>query len=185
MLLALPTLETERLVLRPFHLSDGPRVKELAGAREVYETTLLIPHPYPERAAEKWIAGHASQFLEDGGLTLAVTLKGEASLIGAIGLGANSMHRRAELGYWIGVSYWGNGYCTEAARAVIAYGFSSLGYHKIRAHHLACNPASGRVMAKAGMRKEAELEDEVCKDGIFHTIHVYSAISGQTLGRDE
>ena len=172
-----PILETERLVLRPFQISDAARVKALAGAYEIYKATLNIPHPYENGMAEKWIASHASQFYEGNGVNLAVTLKADGVLIGAIGLGATLSHQRAELGYWIGVPYWGNGYCTEAAIAIIRYGFNVVNYHKITSMHMQCNPASGRVMEKAGMYKEGILIDQVVKDGRYHTMIVYGIIN--------
>lgn len=172
-----PSLETDRLLLRPFAISDASRVQTLAGAARVYETTLNIPHPYQDGMAEEWIASHASQFYDGGGVTLAVTLKSDGSLIGAIGLMAVPSHQRAELGYWIGVPYWNNGYCTEAAIVIIRYGFDVLKFHKITANHLECNVASGRVMKKAGMAKEGVLVDEVRKDGSFHTLIVYGLIT--------
>jgi RimJ/RimL family protein N-acetyltransferase len=172
-----PILETERLVLQPFQISDAARVKTLAGAYEIYTTTLNIPHPYENGMAEKWIASHASQFYEGDGVSLAVTLKADGVLIGAIGLGATLRHQRAELGYWIGVPYWGNGYCTEAAIAIIRYGFNVVNYHKITSMHMQCNPASGRVMEKAGMCKEGILIDQVVKDGRYHTMIVYGIIN--------
>lgn len=171
-----PTITTDRLILRPFQLSDAPRVMEQAGDRAIYEMTLNIPHPYEEGMAEQWIATHASNFYEGKGVTLAITLKEDATLIGAIGLVASPAHNRAELGYWIGVPYWGNGYCTEAAVALIEYGFETLGYHKVHAHYLAKNPASGRVMEKAGMTFEGELVDHVNKDGEYHTVRLYGIV---------
>ena len=172
-----PVLETERLVLRPFQIDDAARVKALAGASAIYETTLNIPHPYEDGMAEKWIASHASQFCEGNGVNLAVTLKADGVLIGAIGLDATVRHQRAELGYWIGVPYWGSGYCTEAAIAMIRYGFTVMNYHKITSMHMECNPASGRVMEKAGMRQEGISIDQVIKDGRYHTMIVYGIIN--------
>jgi RimJ/RimL family protein N-acetyltransferase len=174
-----PILETERLVLRPFQISDAARVKALAGASEIYKTTLNIPHPYEDGMAEKWIASHASQFYQGNGVNLAVTLKTDGILIGAIGLDATLRHQRAELGYWIGVPYWGNGYCTEAAVAVITYGFTVMNHHKITSMHMQCNPASGRIMQKAGMRQEGALIDEVMKDGRYQTMIVYGIIDSE------
>lgn len=66
-----PVLRTARLELRPFVLEDAPRVTELAGAREIADTTLTIPHPYPEGAAEGWIAAHQQAWEAGSGLTLA------------------------------------------------------------------------------------------------------------------
>ena len=173
MLKHLPILETERLILRPFSISDSERVRELAGNKDVYATTLNVPHPYETGMAGKWISSHLSQFYSGSGVNLAIVLKEAETLVGAIGLGAKPRHRRAELGYWIGVPYWGNGYCTEAAREVVQYGFEVLGYHKITSTHMKSNPASGRVMEKCGMIREGELVDQVYKDGNFHTLLVY------------
>jgi len=172
-----PVLETERLVLRPFQMSDAARIKALAAASEIYRMTLNIPHPYEDGMAEKWIATHASQFYEGSGVNLAVTLKADGILIGAIGLDATLRHQRTELGYWIGVPYWGKGYCTEAAVAVVRYGFTVMNYHKITSMHMECNPASGRVMEKAGMRQEGISIDQVIKDGRYHTMIVYGIIN--------
>jgi len=177
MTLHLPTIETDRLLLRPFQISDSSQVMALAGDRLVYETTFNIPHPYEAGVAEKWIASLASQFHEEKGVTFAITIKRDLVLIGAIGLGATSRHRRAELGYWIGVPYWNQGYCSEAASAVINFGFSELGYHKITSRHMINNPASGRVMEKAGMMLEGVLVDELFKDGQFHTLKVYGILN--------
>ncbi|SKA93012.1 Protein N-acetyltransferase, RimJ/RimL family [Prosthecobacter debontii] len=173
---SLPTLETGRLILRPFDLSDAERVRTLAGDPKIAATTQNVPHPYQEGMAETWIASHPALFESGEAVNLAVVLKVTGELIGAIGFVACKRHRRAELGYWIGVPFWGQGYCTEAAKAVIQYGFEGLGYHKINSCHIAGNPASGRVMEKSGLTREGVLVDEVFKDGAFHTVMTYGII---------
>ena len=125
-------------------------MQRLAGAREVAATTLAIPHPYPDGAAEEWISGHEGR--DDA--TFAIERREDGALVGAIGLRMERAHDRAELGYWIGVPYWGHGYATEAARAVVRYGFETEGLNRIFAFHFVSNPASGRVLEKIGMRKE-------------------------------
>lgn len=150
----LPTLQTERLVLRPFALSDAPEVQRLAGDWAIADTTLNIPHPYADGVAEEWIAGHRAAFDESKGLSLAITAKAGGTLLGAISLMAIVPDHQAKLGYWIGKAFWNQGYCTEAAREVMRYGFEELGLRRIHAWHIARNPASGRVMHKAGMRQE-------------------------------
>ncbi len=107
-------LATERLLLRPFVLDDAPAVQRLVSAYEIAENTLLIPHPYPEGAAADWIARHGKTANNH---TFAITLDGEA--IGAIGLDVQPEHDRGEIGYWLGLPYWGRGYMTEAGRAVL------------------------------------------------------------------
>ena len=171
-----PTLETKRLILRPFQISDAPRVKELAGAYEIYRPTLNVPHPYEEGMAEKWIATHAATFYQGNGVNLAITLKADGLLIGAVGLGVSQGHHRAEVGYWIGVPYWGNGYCTEAAIEMLRYGFEVMKLHKITSSHMEWNQASGRVMQKAGMTREGTLVDHVVKDGEYQTMILYGMI---------
>lgn len=174
-----PTLETERLVLRPFQISDAARIQELAGAYEIYRPTLNIPHPYEDGMAERWISTHAAKFYGGDGVELAIRLKPDALLIGAVALMASPRHNRAELGYWIGVPYWGNGYCTEAAIVMIRYGFEVLRLHKITCSHMEWNQASGRVMQKAGMSKEGTLTDQVIKDGEYRTMVLYGILNGE------
>jgi RimJ/RimL family protein N-acetyltransferase len=84
----------------------------------------------------------------------AITLRESGELVGAIGIDVEERHARAELGYWIGVPYWGRGYATEAATAVVAHAFDDLGLNRVYAYHFTTNPASGRVLQKIGMRHE-------------------------------
>ena len=145
-----PTLETSRLTLRPFDLADAADVQRLAGAKEVASTTLTVPHPYEDGMAEAWIGAHQETFEKGKDVTFAITLEKNGALIGAISLNSiNREHQRAEIGYWIGVPYWNRGYCTEAARAVVRYGFEVLALERIYAHHFRRNPASGRSCGRS------------------------------------
>jgi RimJ/RimL family protein N-acetyltransferase len=171
-----PNLETERLVLRPFRTADADDVQRLAGDRAVADTTLNIPHPYENGMAEKWISNHRDWFESGEQAVYAVTLRSGATLIGAIGLRIHPEDQRAELGYWIGKAYWGQGYCTEAARALIAFGFERLGLNRIYAHHFARNPASGRVMQKIGMTHEGHLRQQVKKWDAFEDLELYGIL---------
>lgn len=159
----IPTITTERLILRPFTLDDAPEVQKLAGAREIADTTLNIPHPYPDGAAEKWISTHQENYEKTGSVAWAVTLKDLGQLVGAIGLTTNREFDRAELGYWISRSFWGRGYCTEAAKTVLGYGFKQAKLNRIFAFYLSRNPASGKVMQKIGMKKEGEMRQHIKK----------------------
>lgn len=95
-------LKTKSLILRPFKRSDAGDVQRLAGNRLIADTTLNIPHPYTDVMAEKWISKHAAQFKAGEAAVFAITLRESGALVGAIGLGLQPAHRRAELGYWIG-----------------------------------------------------------------------------------
>ncbi len=172
-----PTLESNRLLMRPFSQTDANRVRELAGEYEVARYTEAVPHPYEEGEAERWIACQSEEFSRGTGATFAITLKENGSLLGAIGLIIATNHKKANIGYWIGKPYWSSGYCTEAAQVVIDYAFDELSIHRIYARHMAGNPASGRVMEKIGMKKEGELVDDMFRDGNFHTMIIYGMIN--------
>jgi ribosomal-protein-alanine N-acetyltransferase len=166
------TLHTERLTLRPFTLDDAPEVQRHCSAREVALNTLMIPHPYPQGGAEEWIAKHAEDFemnrihhfaLDDG------------ALVGAMGLMMKG-NGIAEIGYWIGVPFWGRGYATEAAREVLRYGFEDCGLHRIFAGYFTRNAASGRVMEKIGMKYEGTLRHHECKWGEYVDVAFYGIL---------
>lgn len=170
-----PTLRTDRLVLRPFSRDDAPRVQELAGLKAVASMTVNIPHPYEDGMAEAWIEGHESAWEERERLVLAITTEAEG-LVGAIGLHMQLEHRRGELGYWIGAPFWNRGYATEAARAVLDYGFGELGLHRIMARHFPRNPASGAVLTKLGMMHEGTMRGHVVKDGRPEDLECYAVL---------
>jgi len=172
-----PTLHTGRLCLRPLTLEDAPRVQQLAGDKDIARTTLTIPHPYPDGAAEQWIATQQERFEKDELVNFAVTRKDDQALMGVISLKLDLAHANAELGYWIGKPYWSQGYTTEAAKAVLAYGFKELKLHRIYAHYMAHNPASGRVMEKIGMTYEGRLRGHILKWGAFYDVVAYSILA--------
>ena len=166
-----PTLETARLVLRPLTPEDAPTLRRLAGRREIADTTISIPHPYSEQQARQWIAGNAELFARGKVVVFGIQMKSGRSLVGGIGLrDIDPEHSQAELGFWIAVKCWGKGYATEAARAVVAFGFEELGLNRIYAHHMVTNPASGSVLAKIGMKPEGLLRQRVRKWGVFEDV---------------
>lgn len=174
--LAQPSLTTARLLLRPFVEADAPTVEPLVSERAIAEMTLHIPHPYPAGAAAEWIGSHPGLWQSGAGVTYAVCEADSGTLVGAIGLGVTVEHAKGELGYWIGLPFGGRGYCTEAARAVVAFGFETLGLHRIQAHHFVKNPASGRVMQKLGMRHEGTIRGGVRKWGQFEDLALYGML---------
>jgi RimJ/RimL family protein N-acetyltransferase len=172
-----PTLTTERLVLRPFTVDDAPAVEALVSQRDIAATTLTIPHPYPAGGSVAWIEKHADEFERGVGVVFAVALREDGRLVGAIGLDLAMEHLRAEIGYWVGKPYWGNGYATEAARGLLRYAFGDLGLRKVVAHYMTRNPASGAVMKKIGMKLEGHLRDHILKWGAFEDLDVYAILS--------
>lgn len=172
-----PTLETARLVLRPFAPDDALVVHALVSAHEIADATLTIPHPYPDGAAAQWIASHAPGWAAGTSAVWAITTRDARVLVGAMGLGITPDHARAELGYWIGVPHWGQGYATEAGAALLPFAFGALGLHRVQARHFLRNPASGRVMQKLGMRFEGITRAGIRKLGRFEDLVVYARLA--------
>ena len=169
-----PVLESARLLLRPYTLADAANVQRLAGDPRIADTTTNIPHPYPDGAAERWIESLAPAFAEGRRITFAVTLRETAELIGSVALHTIFRdHARAELGYWIAVGHWGQGYATEATCRLMAYAREGQGITRIISRCLARNPASSRVMEKAGMHREGLLIAHERKHATFEDVVLY------------
>ena len=171
-----PTLETKRLKLRPLVPSDAVDVQSMAGDYRVAEMTENIPHPYLDGMAEEWISTHQENWNAQERVTWAVCSNSDDELIGCIGLVINGKHCRASLGYWIGNVHWKKGFCTEAAIAVVDFGFKNLNLQRIEALHLTKNPASGAVMRKIGMTHEGTMHNYVLKDGVFEDMERYAIL---------
>jgi RimJ/RimL family protein N-acetyltransferase len=172
-----PTLDTARLILRPFTLADAPDVQCYVSDRDIAAMTLSIPHPYPDGGAEEWIGTHAAKYADGVRANFAIIERDSGALAGAIGLHLEPGHGRAELGYWIAKPYWGHGYATEAATAMIAFGFEVLGLNKIHAAVFIKNPASDRVIRKIGMTWEGRLREHDLKWGVYEDIDVYAVLA--------
>jgi RimJ/RimL family protein N-acetyltransferase len=142
----IPVLETKRLAMRAPRLEDAKTVAALANDRRIAENVARIPHPYQVSDAEGFVAGANKP---GGECVFLITLR-NGTVIGACGI---MTHENApELGYWLGVPYWGKGYATEALHALIDYAFTDLGHEALQAGARVTNPASRRVLEKCGFQ---------------------------------
>jgi len=174
---ATPTLRTSRLTLGAFRAEDAPEVQRLAGAREVADTTLAIPHPYELDHAIAWIGQQRKEAARGRAVNFAIRLRSSDALIGSAGLrDIDPEHLQAELGFWMGQEWWGKGYAREASIAVIGFGFDALGLNRICAHHMARNPAAGRVLEAVGMQREGLLRQRVRKWGVHEDVVLYAIL---------
>jgi RimJ/RimL family protein N-acetyltransferase len=140
-----PDLLTERLSLRRPEELDVGAIVAIVGAWEVARRLARVPHPYD--------AADARFFLEHivpAEWVWAITLQGCDTLIGTIGLTPQEGSDTAELGYWLSPVHWGQGIATEAGRAVISFGFETLGLPVITSGYFEDNRASGQVLRKLG-----------------------------------
>src|SRR5260370_8992172 len=151
---SIPVLETERLVLRAPRLEDAESIAMLANERRIAENTARIPHPYT-LADAKPVLAEANRADEETTFAIALT---DGTIIGACGLelrdgpggsgGPSAAGAMPELGCWLGVAYWGRGFATEAARALIDHAFTDLELETLQAGPRATNPASRRGVEK-------------------------------------
>jgi len=174
-----PTINTKRLRLKPHTGDDAPELQRLIGDRDIASTTTNIPHPYEDGMAEQWIQRRRERFKMGESVQFAIVHREQDFLIGGIGLVIDKQNERAELGYWIGEPYWNQGFCTEAGRAILRYGFEILGLNRIHARCMTRNPASGRVMQKIGMKYEGCLRQDVKKWGKFEDMEIYGVLKDE------
>ena len=147
---SIPVLDAERLILRAPKLGDAKIIAELANDRRIAENTARIPHPYRRTDADDFILAAN----RGGDTTFVVALRngrGNAQVIGACGFTQVDRHP-PEIGYWLGVKFWGKGYATEAVRAVIDHAFTDLDCDALHSAARVTNPASRRVLEKCGFQ---------------------------------
>lgn len=179
----IPTLETERLVLRRMKPDDYADMYEYARRKDVTEYLLWEPHP-DRKTTHRYLYYIQDRYKAGEFFDWAVILKEENKMIGTVGFSrideANSL---AEVGYVINPVYHGNGYAPEALLEVMMFGFMELNLHRIEAKFMHGNDRSRRVMEKCGMRYEGCARDSMYVKGDFRSIHTYSILSDEFIHR--
>ncbi len=146
-LASIPVLATKRLVLRAPRAGDAAAIASLINDRRIAENTARIPHPYSLADAHAFLA-QANREPSQPSFLIALA---DGTIVGGCGIHVLRGGER-ELGYWIGVPYWGRGYATEAARAVVDHAFEALGCERLTSGARVSNPASRRVLEKCGFQ---------------------------------
>lgn len=147
--------------------TDKPALLEHLQSKDVYKTTLSIPHPYLEADADWWIQKRIEHTKKVGKETCFAIRDAKGELIG--GVGADSLDpgttHKAEIGYWLAKPFWGQGIMTDAVRAYVSYAFGELQLERLTAHTFESNVASARVLEKNGFQLEGRLRKHLSKDG--------------------
>jgi RimJ/RimL family protein N-acetyltransferase len=179
-----PLLVTNRLVLRELRPGDAGAIAVRAGDRRVARYLLAVPSPYPVTLASRWIASRIAWWPQGRGVTLAIaTRDAPDALLGSVSLRRYVRDRRAELGYWLGVESWGQGYATEAVTAIVELGFRDLGLGRIYAQVLDGNTASCRVLDKLGMIEEGVRRRHVRKGRQLRDVRLYGILDDEWRAR--
>ena len=179
----LPTLETERLILRKMVLNDAEAVFAYASNSEVSRYTLWETHRSIEDS--RAFLEFATQKYENGGEPdWGIVYRGNGCLVGACGLvNWEAEHARAEVGFVLSREYWGRGLMSEAVRAILRFGFERMNLNRIEARCIAENAASARVMEKAGMVYEGTLRQREYIKGAYRDIKLYATLKKGFPGR--
>lgn len=174
-----PTLETARLRLRPFSITDADDLFELQS--DAFVLRYWDAPPWTERArAEGFIASCARISDEGSGGRFAIVRRSDLSFIGWCGLTRwNPDYRSARVGYCFDDAAWGHGYATEAARAVLQWAFATLDLNRVQAETDTRNAASARVLEKLGFVREGTLREDCIVNGEVSDSWVYELLRRQ------
>jgi ribosomal-protein-alanine N-acetyltransferase len=179
----LPTLETERLILRKMTLEDAEAIFAYASDPEVSRYMLWETHRSIEDS-RAFLELEVSKRESGGEPDWGIVYKGDHRFVGTCGIISwEPQHARAEIGYALSREYWGRDLMPEAARAMIRFGFERMSLNRIEARCIAENAASARVMEKAGMTHEGTLRQRELIKGAYRDIEVYAILREELRGR--
>jgi RimJ/RimL family protein N-acetyltransferase len=164
-------------VLRPWTLEDTDTFARLSDDPEIAANTGTFLHPQPPGWARSRLERYLSSSAEGIGYAFAVCLRDSLEIVGECGIYTEPRHGRGELGYWCAAAHRGRGYTTEAARAVMDFGFQQLGLHRVQASHFPRNTASGRILERIGMRREGLLRGYYRKGDVFEDVIYYATLA--------
>jgi ribosomal-protein-alanine N-acetyltransferase len=167
-------IELPECVVRPWKKTDLESLVRYANNRNVWRNLRdRFPHPYTRQDGRWWL-DHAA--VSDAQTNFAIEVEGEAA--GGIGfvIGEDVHRRTAEIGYWLGEQFWGRGIASAALIAMSDYAFKTHDLVRIYAGVFSWNPASMRVLEKAGYIQEAVLRSSVLKDGEILDQHLYANV---------
>ena len=171
-------LDTLRLQLRPLELSDALEIQKAAGIREIADTMISLPHPYPDGEAERYISRKQVEREAGSSVAFIIEKKGKKGFCGLIELrDIEREHSQGEMSFWLARSTWGHGYMSEAVQVIVRYGFEVLRLNRLYAYHMVRNPATGRVLEKNGFRQEGLLRQRVQKWGQYEDVALMAILS--------
>ena len=147
-------LTTDRLILAEFEKIPAQTWFGLIRDKAVAQTTLSLPHPCTLKDAKIWKAQQVEAIRQGRALRWSIIEKDKRDVMGGVKLSLNQRFNSAEIGYWVGEKYWGNGYAGEAASRVMDYGFKTLKLNRIEAYAMVMNKASSKILLNLGMQKE-------------------------------
>ncbi|MGI6726264.1 MAG: YhcH/YjgK/YiaL family protein [Christensenellales bacterium] len=174
-------LSSKRLLLRPYTAGDAQAMFDnWCSDPEVAKTVTWTPHPdveFTRQLLSDWIKSYQHPFFYHWGIELDGKLIGDISTVSH-----NEQQMTCEVGYCLSRAYWNRGIMTEALERVLQFLFTEVGYRRIVLRHLASNPASGRVIQKAGLKREGIQRQMIKnKQGVFEDVVCYAALRNEWI----
>ena len=165
-------IRTDRLLLRPFAFNDVEDVLAYAGDSE-FSRFLPLPIPYTKTDAEEFVARNVLRNLSE---TPSFAIEHQGNVVGAIDLNLETPISVASLHYGLSPAHWNQGFMTEAAQAVLNWGFAEFGLEKVYSWADVENIGSWRVMEKIGMTREGTLRSQGVNRGVRQDYHYYGIL---------
>lgn len=176
-MLAQTRMETNRLILRSLTHADASSIQAIVSVREIADTMISIPHPYPDGEADQYISRQLAESKSGHSRTFVIECKSQQLLRGVIEIrDIEPEHSQAELSFWLAVEVWGRGYMSEALKPILRVGFADLGLNRLYAYHMQRNPGSGKVLQKNGFLREGILRQRVRKWGVFENTVLWAIL---------
>lgn len=175
----IPTLETERLILRRMTPHDAADMYDYAHRPEVSEYLLWSPHE-SVKASKNYLSYLQTQYAQRNFYDWAIVLGETGKMIGTVGFSSfDIQNNSAEIGYVLNPDFWHRGIAPEALRAVMEFGFRELSLHRLEVRIMTENEKSKRVAEKCGFSHEATMRDKLLVKGIYRTIDIYSILASE------
>ncbi len=173
-----PSLQTERLRLRPFTADDADLLVKLAGRREIAATTISIPHPYTPTAAKSWIVGLPHLYRTGSAIHFVICLNEPKQMIGSIALREiDKQNATAELEFWIGQPWRRQGYASEALQKLLDFAFNQRELNRIYSFHFTGDPVAAQFLKKHGLELEGVLREAVRKTEKYQDISLSALLA--------
>jgi len=170
-----PLLRTSRLTLRPLNLEDAPNFHRLINDWEICRRLPDAPFPYSSALATDWITAAATDRIAGRAEQFAVTETASGELLGCVGLRLSKDRKSAELGYWVGRAFWGQGFAVEAARRLTEWAFAAFSIARVTATVAADNDASAAVLRRLGFTQSGKgAQLFLCRPGQKLPVHFYA-----------
>lgn len=157
-------IKSKKFILREFKKGDENSLQKSINNKKIYNNTSRIPYPYTMEHAKDWVNRNIKAYKKQKSELFNFVIDINGKVVGSVGF-SSIKNKQAELGYWLAEKYWDKGVMTQAVKLAVNFAFKNLGLIKITGRVFIHNPASKRVMEKAGFQFKKIIKNDAKKDG--------------------